>query len=170
MSELKTKTQEPKTKLAIKKDNCLSYMNAYLLLDKNQALPFALSRHLMTCKSCRRQVKLLARAERLAAAPFTFRAPLTDKSIEGVLESLSPITYKRAKQRPYYLRYWIVAIVLVVSLLLAPTILTSHMQLRGMSVSYGIIVASCITGFCFAFAMANIDFFIKRVKSKIYSA
>lgn len=154
-------------KRAQKEERCEHYMEKFLSLDKGERVPGAVARHLLFCKKCHTSVRLLKVAERQMVAPLTFKVPLNDAVIQSVIQSVAPLKYKHKVTRPFSMVWWAVSGLLMVALCLAPSIITGSVHVRGMALSYGMVISFCITGYCMAFAIGNIDFFVKRMCSKL---
>lgn len=161
------KTNNKVNKIAIKEQKCKCCMTAYMELDKGERVPLSLSRHLFFCPSCHTKIRLMRKAEVLARNKLSTKVPYSDESIESVMQSIAPVRYKKQKNVVFHLRYWVSALVIMVALCLAPSIFTEKIQTRipffSFSLAYASIMTFCVVGYCFAFALGNIDFFIKRI-------
>ena len=53
------------------KDNqqCEKMIDTYLMLDKHERIPLAVCVHLLTCKKCRTQVRMMTQAEEKLSSP-----------------------------------------------------------------------------------------------------
>lgn len=143
------------------------YMEKYLSLDKNERVPFNLARHLFFSRKCRKQIKLLKKAEKLAAKPLKLQVPLTDSSIQAVIAKVFPQTEKKRVRRQVPFLAWFICGAIMLALFCAPTLLRDQMQSNRLSYFYSITFSAYIVGFGLAFIMDNIDFFIKRIATKI---
>lgn len=164
------KTKSKSEILIQKKEICKCSMAQYMELDKGERVPFALSRHLFFCPSCHAQVRLMRSAEVIAKRETATRVSTADPSIERVIESIAPVQYKKPKNVVFHLRYWVSALIIMVALCLAPSVFTDKIQTQipffSFSLAYASIVTFCVVGYCCAFALGNIDFFIKRISAK----
>ena len=146
---------------------CEEFMNRYLELDKNERIPFRLSMHLFFCRKCHRQIKMLAAAEKAAASPLKLQVPLTDASIENVMERIEPGAYRRMIEKPISIRNWIISGIAMITLLFVPILITNRMHSRDLSIAYAVLIAFCVTVYCCVFVFGNIDFFIKKICTSI---
>lgn len=142
-------------------------MNTYISLDKNERIPFRLSLHFLFCEKCRTQVKMLAAAEKAASAPLKLQVPLTDASIAGVMERIAPDAYRRMIKKPISMRRWIVSGIVMIALLCVPFFMTDWLDGRNLSITYSLLIALFATVYGCVFILGNIDFFIKKISTKI---
>lgn len=151
------------------KDNkkCEEIMTEYISLDKNEHIPLKLSLHFLFCEKCRTQVKMLAAAEKAASAPLKLQVPLTDDSIAGVMNRVAPDAYRRMIEKPISMRRWIVSGISMIALLFVPFLLTDRLNSRNLSIAYSLLIALFVTVYCCVFVFGNIDFFIKKISTKI---
>ena len=127
---------------------CEEFMNRYLELDKNERIPFRLSMHLFFCRKCHRQIKMLAAAEKAAASPLKLQVPLTDASIENVMERIEPGAYRRMIEKPISIRNWIISGIAMITLLFVPILITNRMHSRDLSIAYAVLIALRFTAAC----------------------
>lgn len=152
---------------------CCHCMEQYMELDKGERVPLTLSRHLLFCPTCHTKVKLLKKAEVIAKKPLSVQCSYSDPAIERMMEGIASIKYKKPKKIIFHLCYWVSALVIMVVLCLAPSIFTEKIQTQipffSFSLTYAVILTLCIVGYCCAFAIGNIDFFIKQINSKKFA-
>lgn len=146
---------------------CNEYIREYLMLDKGERVPGKLSRHLLFCCVCRSQVKALRRAERYVAIPLKIKVPVNDKSIESILESVAPLKKKKQGKAGFYTRLLGVVGIVMIVLFFGPSAITRFIFDSRLSAAYAVIAALLAIAYCFAFVLGNIDFFIKRIASKL---
>lgn len=142
-------------------------MSEYMSLDKNERIPLRLSLHFLFCTKCRTQVKMLTAAEKAAAAPLKLQAPLTDDSIARVMERIAPDAYRRMTKTPISLHRWIVSGVVMLILLCSPFFMTDWLTSRNLSIVYSLLLAFSATAYGCVFVLGNIDFFIKKISTRI---
>ena len=111
-----------------KQTNCDNAMSEYLMLDKNQHLPFRLTFHLLKCSECRRKIKMLSEAEKHIASPLKIPCPVTDETIKNVMMSVDPAAYEKFKARPVGLSHWIISGIVMIFMLVLSIYSTSEMQ------------------------------------------
>ena len=149
----------------MKNNKCEQMMNEYLMLDKGEHVPFSLSRHLMTCSKCRRQINLLKNAENQVSMPLKIQAPVTDDSIQKILEQLPPAKDHFYKPLPF--AGWITGGIIMIILLLIASNTNSDYNSRGLSLWYAMTVAGCVIAYCAVFVFSNIDIFIKKISTVV---
>ncbi len=144
-------------------NKCEEIMDTFLALDKDEHIPLKVSLHLLACSSCRTQVRLLTKAEHLAAVPLYQSVSETDSTIESVLKKINTSS---ATPNPISLRGWVVAGILMVLLMLCFGLYTSTEELK---IAFYLVFALIITIYCAMFIGCNIDFFIKKINTSDFS-
>ncbi len=152
----------------MKNEKCEEILNEYLMLDKGERVPFKLSIHLMFCKKCREQIKLLKLAEKKLASPLKITAPVTDDSIQKVLLKLN-IEQKDRFYKPFPIAGWIISGLLILALLFTPYLTLNEMKNNYFSLYYAFIIATCVTIYCAAFVWSHMDLFVKKLMTVIKS-
>lgn len=150
-----------------KQTNCDNAMSEYLMLDKNQHLPFRLTFHLLKCSECRRKIKMLSEAEKHISAPLKIPCPVTDETIKNVMMSVDPAAYEKFKARPVGLSHWIISGIVMIFMLVLSIYSTSEMQSPSLVLIYGLMIAFCVTLYCTVFVMSNVDFFVKKISTVV---
>ena len=150
-----------------KQTNCDNAMSEYLMLDKNQHLPFRLTFHLLKCSECRRKIKMLSEAEKHIASPLKIPCPVTDETIKNVMMSVDPAAYEKFKARPVGLSHWIISGIVMIFMLVLSIYSTSEMQSPSLVLIYGLMTAFCVTLYCTVFVMSNVDFFVKKISTVV---
>lgn len=123
---------------------CEQVMNRFLELDKGERLPFSVTLHLLRCKQCRTQVRLLSIAERVASRRQPARKP-------GV--------YK-----PVTLTNWVIGGTLMVLCMLAFALTADAYGDEMLWTAFALVFAFCVTGYCALFVGCNMDFFVKKIQ------
>ncbi len=67
---------------------CGAVMTKFMELDKKDRLPLDVTVHLLFCRQCRTQVRLLTLAERQAARPVSEPVPLDDDLLQRIVSYL----------------------------------------------------------------------------------
>ena len=150
-----------------KQTNCDNAMSEYLMLDKNQHLPFRLTFHLLKCSECRRKIQMLSEAEKHIASPLKIPCPVTDETIKNVMMSVDPAAYEKFKARPVGLSHWIISGIVMIFMLVLSIYSTSEMQSPSLVLIYGLMIAFCVTLYCTVFVMSNVDFFVKKISTVV---
>lgn len=138
-------------------------MDRYLRLDKNQRLPFIMTLHLLACRKCRTQVRLLSLAEKVAAGPLKIPVPLDDTTITAVLKQIGT-TYP-ATRNPISLEKWIVSGILMIVFLLIFGVITNNASSQELLIAFYLMFAVLVTGYCALFIGCNMDFFVKKIET-----
>lgn len=146
-------------------ERCEKIMNEYLMLDKNQRVPLFISLHLLFCKKCRTQVKMLRIAEEKLSEPIKISAPLSDSSIEKVMNQVAPEEYAQLLKRPVSFACWIFAGIFLMAVLFASVFSIHNFNNRDLSMAYAFICSASIIVYCFAFVKRNIDLFVKKIST-----
>lgn len=147
-----------------KNEKCENFMNQYLMLDKGERVPLKISLHLLGCKKCRMQIKLLKMAEKEISAPLKIETPVTDASIQKVLSEIN-IDRKDKFYKPLPFLGWIIGGILMIALLFSSLTPMQDMQSRSLSIWYALTIAGCVTAYCAVFVCSHIDFFIKKIST-----
>lgn len=145
-------------------DKCENFMNQYLMLDKGERVPLKISAHLLCCKKCREQIKLLKLAEKEISAPLKIETPVTDASIQKILSEIH-IPEKDKFYKPLPFAGWIIGGILMVALLFSSLITTQDIQNRSLSIWYALTIAGCVTAYSAVFVCSHIDLFIKKLST-----
>ena len=142
---------------------CERAMNRFFALDKDELLPLSLTLHLLGCKRCRTEVRLLTLSERVAARPL--RASATPREVSALVAQVRSQSASSAAKNPVTLTNWIIGGVLMVCFMLAFVLLTRSLKSNLLSVSFYLVFAGSVTAYCALFVGANMDFFVKKIKT-----
>ncbi len=145
-------------------DKCEDFMNQYLMLDKGERVPLKLSLHLLGCKKCREQIKLLKLAEKEISAPLKIETPVTDASIQKIISQLH-VEQKDRFYKPLPFAGWIIGGLLMIALLFSSLLSMQDIQNRSLSIWYALTIAGCVTAYCAVFVCSHIDLFIKKLST-----
>ena len=146
---------------------CENTMNTFLALDKGEHIPLKVSLHLIFCAKCRTQVRLLTRAEHLAAYPLSRSASESDYSVAAVLKKIDEMK-NTSIPNPITLRQWVVSGVLMILLMLSFGFSASDNS-EELKIAFYLIFALIITVYCALFIGCNIDFFIKKINTSDFT-
>lgn len=150
------------------KQNCENYMEQYLMLDKHERIPGNLSRHFMVCPKCSSEVKALAKAEKIAAAPLKIKSPLSKTTIQDEVQKINP-NYNPNKFR-IYIPHWIIFGVLLILAVMSFVALPSAHENNTTTFTYYAMAALAIMAYCASFIGSNLDFFIKKTETTLPTA
>ncbi|MGN0740214.1 MAG: hypothetical protein ACI4LX_08610 [Treponema sp.] len=145
-------------------EECNKVMDIYLGLDKGERVPFSATMHLLTCRKCRRQVRMLKSAENLARKPLEVPVPIDDESILSVMSKIDP-NYNSSKN-PISISMWIIAGITMILFMLIFGLSRFHNVSEIIMISFYIIFAVAVTVYCSMFIGTNMDFFVKIMKTK----
>lgn len=147
-----------------KNEECEKYMDQFLLLDKHQALPAALCFHLLCCKKCRTQVRMMSLAEKKIAEPLFIPLPFSDIKLSNIMKRIYP-DFDPQSVCPVSFTKWIVAGILLILAFVLFAILDNVPEISaGMSVAVYMLFGISITIYCLLFIISNLDFFVKKVE------
>lgn len=150
----------------MKTNKCEEIMNSYLMLDKNERVPLNITIHMIKCRKCRNQIRLLSLAEKYLAEPLNIQVPLTDKSIEKVLDSIPPKIYRKIMSKPLSMAGWITGGIIMFLCFIIFMTFIPMMETKDLSLIYSLMIAVIVTAYCTMFVISNIDVFIKKISSK----
>lgn len=136
------------------------------MLDKNQMVPLNISLHLLFCNKCRQTIKMLKIAEKEIAEPLSMVSPVTDESIQKIMESVSEDVYKKIQKKSISFGSWIVTGLIMLFLLIVSIYTISLTNSRTLSIIYALLIAFCVTGYSATFVFGNIDVFVKKISGK----
>ncbi len=147
------------------KKNCDDYITEYLMLDKNQKIPFKLAFHLLSCKECRKMVKALTKAEKIAARPLKIKTPVNSEEITQIVRQIDP-SYKPKNQKINFIN-WIVAGIILIASMILTNVLTKGISASFLSFMVIMIFALLLVFYFFGFIYSNIEFFVKKIGTKL---
>ncbi|MCR5613107.1 hypothetical protein [Treponema sp.] len=145
-------------------DECSKIMDTYLELDKGERIPWKVTLHLLTCSKCRKQVKMLKAAEKIARSPIEIPVPIDDSSILAVMSKINP-DYQNYKN-PISIAKWIIAGVVMILFMLTFGLSSYQKADKAIMISFYILFACVVTAYCAMFVGTNIDYFVKLINAK----
>lgn len=147
----------------MKNKKCNKIIERYLQLDKNQRLPLSITLHILSCKSCKNKIRMMSLAEEAIKEPISIEVPITDNSIEQIMQKISPETYNKITKNPISMTNWIISGIITILLLCASVIFASKFNSSTLTFIYTLISGTAIITYCCAFVISNIDFFVKKI-------
>lgn len=148
-----------------KTEKCEKYMNQFLMLDKRQTLPLELCIHLLCCKKCRTQVRLMELAEKKISEPLFIPVPFSDSSLVHTMKRIDP-DFDPQDICPVSFSKWIIAgICLILAFVIFTLSNTAPIISDGMAVAVYTVFGISITLYCALFIFSNLDFFVKKVEN-----
>lgn len=147
----------------MKNKKCNKIIERYLQLDKNQRLPLSITLHILSCKSCKNKIRMMSLAEESIKEPISITVPITDNSIEQIMQKISPESYNKITKNPISMTNWIISGIITILLLCDSVIFASKFNSSTLTFIYTLISGTAIITYCCAFVISNIDFFIKKI-------
>jgi hypothetical protein len=144
-------------------EKCNKIMDRYLELDKGERIPFEVTLHILCCRKCRTDVKLMAQAEKLLSEPLTIPVPITDTKIENILCTIDPSFSNTRLKNPISLKNWIIGGVLMILFMFV--FVFSRNIGRNLDVAISLVFAGCVIAYILMFVFSNIDFFVKKINT-----
>lgn len=141
--------------------NCEHIMEKFYSLDKNELIPFGVSLHLLFCKKCRSEVRILTKAEKLIASRLHEKINPDSEEITNIVNNV--ITEQKKNEKPVSFVSWTVAGILLFSIFTFVSFF-SRSQASSLQFSLGVFTGFVFTFFVFGFLAANLDFFIKKAQ------
>lgn len=145
-------------------EECNRVMDIYLGLDKGERVPFEVTLHLLTCSKCRKQVKGLKKAEKIAKAPLEIPVPIDDSTILAVMQKINP-KYSNLKN-PISITKWIIAGLAMTVFMLVFGLSKFQESNKGVLISFYLVFALAVTAYCAIFVGTNMDYFVKMMTTK----
>ena len=139
---------------------CESYMDQFLMLERNEKLPFKMSWHFLTCKECRTKIRMLTKADKACRKNINKKTSVDDPTIQAIIDRVN-IEHAENKLKPFSFRPWIICGILMLAFLLCFPAANIDASSK-LSLYFYIVFAAFITGYCTAFIAGNIDFFVKK--------
>ena len=146
-------------------ERCEKIMERYLELDKDERIPLPVTLHLLRCRRCRTQVRLLSLAEKTAAEPLEIPIPLNDMTITAVIRKINPKYDEESMPNPISMRKWIVGGVIMIALMTVFGLFTNSNSNRELIISFYLLFGAIITAYCAIFIASNMDFFVKKINT-----
>ena len=142
------------------KKDCHYYMEEFLSIGKGERLPLSLTLHLLSCSRCRREVRLLSKAEKLSAKALKISIPLESNSITQVMREIDS-SYSPQTGKVSIMQWVLTGLVLLACMVLLALFISPYGELLT-AYSCGIFAAALIA-YCAVFVGTNLDFFIKKI-------
>lgn len=143
------------------KKECDEFMEAYLSLDKGRNVPLSLSVHLLTCASCRKEVKAFSKAEKGASKPLL---SYKRADISYFTNLLTQKLQKRPKGKKLLLCPEIIAGLVCIAASFALIAFSSANS--ALRFTCYLFIALIIILYCISFIALNLDFFSKKRNKK----
>jgi hypothetical protein len=144
-------------------EKCNEIMDSYLELDKGEHIPFSMTAHLLFCRKCRREVRLMARAEKLMSEPLKIPVPLSNNTIETVLRTIDPEFSDTKLKNPISMRHWVISGILMI-LFMFVFVFSKNIS-NNLEVAMSLVFAGSVIAYTLTFVFSNIDFFVKKINT-----
>jgi hypothetical protein len=146
-------------------EKCGQIMHDYLLLDRHEHVPLKITAHLLVCKKCRTEVRLLTIADKACTKPLSIPVPITSDSITSIMKAVIPnYTVEEPEFNKVSLKRWVISgLVMIFAMLFFG--INSYSQNSQIAVSVYLVFAAVITAYLALFVAGNMDFFIKKLKN-----
>ena len=132
----------------MKNKKCNKIIERYLQLDKNQRLPLSITLHILSCKSCKNKIRMMSLAEESIKEPISIEVPITDNSIEQIMQKISPESYNKITKNPISMTNWIISGIITILLLCASVIFASKFNSSTLTFIYTLISGTAIITYC----------------------
>lgn len=151
----------------MKNSKCDKIMDDFLLLDKNQKIPFKITLHLLACKECRTQVRLCSLAEKASAKPLKATLPLDNEELLAIMAKINQKTDENSEKIKHVsLAHWIIIGIIMLVAMLFYGIQTVSLNTTVMVVPFYLCFAGIVCVYCALFVGSNLDFFVKLFDTK----
>ena len=149
-----------------KSNKCETILNDYISLDRGEAVPLKIWTHLLLCKKCRSEVRLLTLADKACVTPLTIeREPDQSLAVAIMLGMQNdPECENLFIPKEVSLKNWIISGIIMILTMIFFTI-NSYSQNTDIALPAYLVFAVFITGYCALFVASNLDFFIKKLEN-----
>ena len=149
------------------KDNqqCEKMIDTYLMLDKHERIPLAVCVHLLTCKKCRTQVRMMTQAEEKLSSPLAIQLPFSDLKLCSIMQSVDP-GFDIKSICPVSMRKWVITgIFMIIGIIIFEILDYLLPGAAILSASIHIVFGISIVLYCTIFIASNMEFFVKLMQT-----
>ncbi|MBO7485528.1 MAG: hypothetical protein J6Y75_04355 [Spirochaetaceae bacterium] len=149
------------------KDNqqCEKMIDTYLMLDKHERIPLAVCVHLLTCKKCRTQVRMMTQAEEKLSSPLAIQLPFSDLKLCSIMQSVDP-GFDIKSICPVSMRKWVITgIFMIIGIIIFEILDYLLPGAAILSASIHIVFGISIVLYCTIFIASNLEFFVKLMQT-----
>lgn len=147
------------------KKNCSLIMDRFLELDKHQALPLKLSLHLLACKKCRTQVRLMTLAQKTCSHALSVPTSDEDKAIILLMQKIDPNYKPDTPVNHISMRRWIFSGLAMIAGMLFFMVYSKSLNNSALDIAFYCFFACAICAYCAIFVGSNMDFFVKKIET-----
>ena len=144
----------------MKNDTCQNVMDTYFALDKNQRIPLKITLHLLSCKDCRTNIRMMTKAERILVKRHEDYSTYEGLTLFDIMQKIYPEKYSLRKVS---MKQWVITGIILVLCMIFATILTAH-AIPAIQVFVCIFIGVVLSVYIALFIGTNLDFFVKRVE------
>lgn len=139
------------------KENCDSIMDMFFELDKNERIPLKITLHLLSCKNCRTNIRMMTKAERILQKKETDISVADGATLFDVMAKLYPQKYA---QKKVSLKSWLITGIILLLCMIFLTVISAYVipMIQIYACIFSGLAISCYVAF---FIAGNMDFFIK---------
>ncbi|MGL4981442.1 MAG: hypothetical protein ACRC4W_01055 [Treponemataceae bacterium] len=143
---------------------CEKIMDIFFALDKNERLPLAVTMHLLFCKKCRSEVRILTFAEKKLSEPLYIDVPLSNSAVSSIMDKIG-INDQPIRTQTVSLFNWVLGGIAMILAILIFMILQKNRYFSSTTlVAIFYTVFGCyLTAYCGLFVGSNLDFFVKKI-------
>lgn len=147
------------------KNCCERHMTSFLELDKHQVIPLRITLHLLVCKKCRTQVRLMTMAERTCSQPLLVPADDSEQAIALLMKRIDPSLTPQNPCKPISMRRWIWSGAAMILGMLFFMVHSKSMYNPTLEIAFYCFFACAICAYCAIFVGSNMDFFVKKIET-----
>lgn len=135
------------------KNECSEVMDKFLELDNNQHIPLWITKHLVSCPDCRKNVKIFTQAEKFLNQEGNSQDPFTYSTLSDVKEKIFPGS---TKEKKVPLKQWLVSGIILVMCMILGSVAVSKFFPEFQTISF-MFVAAALVAYCMLFIGMNMD-------------
>lgn len=144
---------------------CEEIIDTYLMLDKHERLPVSVCIHLLTCKKCRTQVRMMTQAEEKLSSPLSIQLPFSDLKLCNIMKNVDP-AFDIKSICPVSMRRWVITgIFMIIAIILFEILDYLLPSAKVISLSIHLVFGISIVFYCTFFIACNLEFFVKIMQT-----
>lgn len=144
---------------------CTNIMNRFLELDKHEALPLKVSAHILLCKKCRTQVRLMTMAEKTCKEPLSIPTEDSNQAILLLMKKIDP-SYEPEKPIAHIsMKRWIIGGLAMIFGMLFFLAYSNSLNYNALNIIFYSFFACAVSAYCAIFVGSNMDFFVKKIET-----
>ena len=139
---------------------CSFVMDRFFALDQNEKLPLWMTLHLLHCKECRTQVRMLTQAEKISSRDSKGSAMFSAGTISDVIARLYP---EKPVKKVSLLNWGIAGIFLLFCMILL-SVVSKQIVNKAVQLEIYLFIGILVSVFVMCFVTSNLDFFVKQIR------